>query len=64
MVGGRTGECSTVHGDVMTTPQPLSRVGDLARRVQDAGFSGLLFTETGRTAYLNAAVTSQAAPGL
>jgi alkanesulfonate monooxygenase SsuD/methylene tetrahydromethanopterin reductase-like flavin-dependent oxidoreductase (luciferase family) len=31
---------------------------------QASGFSGLLFTETGRTAYLNAAVASQAAPGL
>ena len=56
--------CSTVHVDVMTVPQPLDKIGDLARRVQAVGFSGLLFTETGRTAYLNAAVASQAAPGL
>src|SRR4051812_50228260 len=48
----------------MTVPQPLDRVGELARRTQAAGFSGMLFTETGRTAYLNAAVASQAAPGL
>ena len=48
----------------MTVPQPLSRVGDLARQTQRAGFAGLLFTETGRTAYLGAAVASQAAPGL
>ena len=48
----------------MTVPQPLDKVGDLARQTQAAGFSGLLFTETGRTAYLNAAVASQAAPGL
>ena len=48
----------------MTVPQPLGQIGDLARRTQSAGFSGLLFTETGRTAYLNAAVASQAAPGL
>jgi hypothetical protein len=48
----------------MAMPQPLSRTGDVARRVQGAGFAGLLFTETGRTAYLNAAVASQAAPGL
>src|SRR5258705_7681358 len=48
----------------MTVPQPLDKIGDLARRSQAAGFSGLLFTETGRTAYLNAAVASQAAPGL
>lgn len=48
----------------MTTPQPLGKIGDLARRVQASRFSGLLFTETARTAYLNAAVASQAAPGL
>lgn len=48
----------------MTLPQPLGAVGEVARRTQSAGFSGLLFTETGRTAFLNAAVASQAAPGL
>src|ERR1700758_3492957 len=50
--------------DAMTIPGPLSQTGDLARRTESAGFSGLLFTETGRTAYLNAAVASQAAPDL
>src|SRR5271165_5622062 len=55
---------STVHVDVMTAPAPLGMIGDIARRTQASGFSGLLFTETGRTAYLNAAVASQAAPGL
>lgn len=50
--------------DVMTTPQPLREIGGLARRTQAAHFSGMLFTETGRTAYLNAAVAAQAAPGL
>jgi len=53
-----------MHVDVMVMPQPLGRIGDVARNAQSAGFSGLLFTETGRTAYLNAAVASQAAPGL
>jgi probable F420-dependent oxidoreductase len=53
-----------MHVDAMTVPQPLGQIGALARRTQSAGFSGLLFTETGRTAYLNAAVASQAAPGL
>ncbi|MCV7260167.1 TIGR03617 family F420-dependent LLM class oxidoreductase [Mycobacterium shimoidei] len=53
-----------MHVDAMATPIPLGQIGDLARRTQSAGFSGLLFTETGRTAYLNAAVASQAAPGL
>lgn len=48
----------------MSVPKPLAQVGDLAQRTQAAGFSGLLFTEMGRTAYLNAAVASQAAPGL
>src|SRR5512139_3197819 len=48
----------------MTTPQPLQEIGDLARRTQAVGFSGWLFTETGRTAYLNAAVAAQAALGL
>ncbi|OBS00991.1 LLM class F420-dependent oxidoreductase [Mycobacterium gordonae] len=53
-----------MHVDAMTIPQPLALIGDTAKRTQAAGFSGLLFTETGRTAYLNAAVASQAAPGL
>jgi probable F420-dependent oxidoreductase len=53
-----------VRVDVMLVPQPLGRVADLACRIQAAGFSGLLLTETGRTAYLSAAVASQAAPGL
>ena len=48
----------------MVIPQPLSQIGGLAQRARAAGFSGLLFTETGRTAYLHAAVASQAAPGL
>ena len=48
----------------MTMPQPLGRIGAVAARVQAAGFSGLLFTETGRTAFLSAAVASQSAPGL
>lgn len=48
----------------MTTPLPLGRVADIARLTREAGFAGLLFTETGRTAYLSAAVASQAAPGL
>jgi alkanesulfonate monooxygenase SsuD/methylene tetrahydromethanopterin reductase-like flavin-dependent oxidoreductase (luciferase family) len=53
-----------MHVDVMAVPQPLGRIGDIARRAEAAGFSGLLLTETGRTAYLNAAVAAQAAPGL
>lgn len=55
---------STVQVDAMTIPRPLNDIGEVARRTAAAGFSGLLFTETGRTAYLNAAVAAQAAPGL
>ncbi|MCH9669144.1 MAG: TIGR03617 family F420-dependent LLM class oxidoreductase [Actinomycetia bacterium] len=50
--------------DVMTIPQPLGEIGALAQRTRAAHFSGMLFTETGRTPYLNAAVAAQAAPGL
>lgn len=48
----------------MTTPLPVRRAGDHARSTLDAGFSGLLFTEGGRTPYLNAAAAALAAPGL
>jgi len=50
--------------DAMALPQPLNQIGGLARRVLEAGFSGMLLTELGRTPYLNAAVASQSAPGL
>lgn len=48
----------------MTTPLPLRQTGDHARRAQKAGFSGLLFTEAGRTAFLNVGAAAVAAPGL
>ena len=53
-----------VRVDVMTTPLALARIGDHARRTQQVGFSGLLFTEAGRTPYLNVAAAALAAPGL
>lgn len=53
-----------MHVDLMTLPQPLAKAGELARNTQAAGFSGMLFTEAGRTAYLNAAIASTSAPGL
>lgn len=62
VLAGRT--VPMVHVDVMTYPLPLGQIGDFARRAESSGYSGLLFTELGRTAYLNAAVASQAAPGL
>jgi probable F420-dependent oxidoreductase len=48
----------------MTTPMPLQKTGAHARHTQAAGFSGLLFTEAGRTAYLNVAAAALAAPGI
>lgn len=48
----------------MSVPQPLNDISRIARQAQASGFSGLLFGETGRTAFLNAAVASQAAPDL
>jgi len=53
-----------MFADAMTIPRPLNKIGEIARNTRDAGFSGLVLTELGRTAYLNAAVASQAAPGL
>jgi len=43
---------------------PLQKTGAHARKTQAAGFSGLLFTEAGRTAYLNVAAAALACPGL
>ena len=48
----------------MTTPLPLQKTGALAQRIHTAGFSGMLFTEGGRTAYLNVAAAALGAPGL
>ena len=45
----------------MTGGQPLRAVQDLARQVQDAGFAGLVVTESGRTAYLSCAAAALAA---
>jgi probable F420-dependent oxidoreductase len=48
----------------MTRPRPLQEAQDLARDTQRAGFSGLVLTEAGRTAYLSCAAAALAAPGL
>lgn len=50
--------------DVMVGVHRLRDVGDIAREAQSAGFSGLTFTESGRTAYLSATAAALAAPGL
>ena len=50
--------------DVMTVPKPLREMGALARSTLDAGFTGMLLTEGGRTAYPAATAAALAAPGL
>lgn len=50
--------------DVMTSPLPLARAGELARAVQQAGLDGLVVTETSRSAYLTCGAAAVAAPGL
>jgi probable F420-dependent oxidoreductase len=47
--------------DLMTGGLPLRRMQDLARDAERAGFSGLLVTEAGRTAYLSCAAAALAA---
>lgn len=53
-----------MHLDLMTTGARLTAVQELARRTQEAGFDGMVITESGRTAYLSAAAAALAAPGL
>src|SRR3954447_20014588 len=47
--------------ELMTTGGPLRRMQDLARDASSAGFSGLVVTEGGRTAYLECAAAALAA---
>jgi probable F420-dependent oxidoreductase len=47
--------------DLMTGGLPLRRMQDLARDASAAGFSGLVVTEAGRTAYLGCAAAALAA---
>ena len=53
-----------MHVDVMVGPHRLRDHSEIARHALAAGFSGITFTETGRTAYLGAAAAALAAPGL
>ena len=46
--------------DAMIGPQPLARAAPLAQRSAEAGFSGLVVTEAGRTAYLTCAALALA----
>jgi len=50
-----------MHVDLMTGGLPLRRMQDLARDTERAGYSGLVVTEGGRTAYLGCAAAILAA---
>jgi probable F420-dependent oxidoreductase len=50
--------------DVMTRATTWGNVADLARRVEAAGFSGMLFTEGHQVPWMNIAAASLAAPTL
>ena len=51
----------TLKFDAMLPAQPLRRAGELGRRAADAGLSGLVVTEAGRTAYLTCGAIAVAA---
>src|SRR3954454_12680469 len=53
-----------MHLDVMMGGGDLHSVQRFAHAAQAAGAAGLVFTETGRTAYLSVAAAALAAPGL
>lgn len=48
----------------MAAPVALARMATAAARIQQAGFSGMVLTETSRSAFLSAATAARAAPGL
>ncbi len=50
--------------DVMVGPCSWTDAADLARRVEAAGFSGMVFTETGQTPWMSIAAAAAAAPSL
>ncbi len=53
-----------MHLDVMTGGGSWAAVADNARRIQDAGFSGMVFTETSQTPWMSIAAAATAAPEL
>src|SRR3954447_1559877 len=48
----------------MVGPTRWTDAADLARRVEQAGFSGMLFTETSQTPWMSIAAAATAAPSL
>lgn len=53
-----------MHFDVMVGQCSWTEAADLARRVEAAGFSGMVFTETGQTPWMSIAAAAAAAPTL
>jgi probable F420-dependent oxidoreductase len=50
--------------DLMVGPCSWEAAAELARTAEDAGFSGMVFTETGQTPWMSIAAAAQAAPSL
>src|SRR5262245_28240969 len=50
--------------DVMVGPSSWADAADLARKIEAAGFSGMVFTETGQTPWMSIAAAATAAPTL
>jgi probable F420-dependent oxidoreductase len=50
--------------DAMANASPLRAMGEFAAEAEQAGFSGLVITESGRTAYLSCLAAAIAAPSL
>lgn len=50
--------------DLMTGSQSWKKSADLARRIEEAGFSGMLFTESGQVPWMMIAAAAMAAPTL
>src|SRR3546814_11935882 len=50
--------------DLMTGPSPWNDTAQLARDVEDAGFSGMVFTETTQAPWMSLAAAATAAPTL
>ncbi len=53
-----------MHIDVMVTSSRWAGVAEMARTAESSDFSGLLFTESGRTPWMNIAAAATAAPSL
>ena len=50
--------------DLMVGPSSWADAAELARQTEEAGFSGMLFTETGQTPWMSVAAAAAAAPTL